>query len=80
MLEDLQGLTLEKRDVEDLKRYSVGDCKLKMSDAMIERFRREVDWTAPDYRLQATRLYRQMLLDYVRDYLTVGGLSPHRIP
>lgn len=72
VLEDLQGLSLEERDIEDLKRCSVGDCKLKMSDAMIERFRREVDWTAPDYRARATSLYRQMLLDYVRDYLKFG--------
>lgn len=71
-LEDLQALTLEDRDIEDLKQCVVGDCKLKMSAAMIERFRKEVDWPAPDYRSQATRLFRQMLLDYVRDYLARG--------
>ena len=71
-LEDLQALTLEDRDIEDLKRCVVGNCKLKMSAAMIERLRKEVDWAAPDYRLQATRLFRQMLLDYVRDYLVRG--------
>jgi hypothetical protein len=47
-LEDLQALTLEDRDVEDLKRCVVGNCELKMSDAMIERLRKEVDWAAPD--------------------------------
>ena len=36
---------------------------------MIERFRKEVDWPATDYQSQGTRLFRQMLLDYVRDYL-----------
>jgi hypothetical protein len=71
-LVDLQALTLEDRDVEDLKQCVVGDCKLKMSAAMIERFRKQVDWPAPDYRSQATRLFRQMLLDYVRDYLARG--------
>jgi hypothetical protein len=71
-LEDLQALTLEDRDIEDLKQCVVGDCKLKMSAAMIERFRKEVDWPAPDYRSQATLLFRQMLLDYVRDYLARG--------
>ena len=71
-LEDLQALTLEDLDIKDLKRCVVSDCKLKMSAAMIERFRQEVDWAAPDYRLQATRLFRQMLLDYVRDYLSRG--------
>jgi hypothetical protein len=71
-LEDLQALSLEDRDIEDLKQCVVGNCKLKMSAAMIERFRKEVDWAAPDYRPQATRLFRQMLLDYVRDYLARG--------
>jgi hypothetical protein len=71
-LEDLQALTLEDRDLKDLKRCVVGDCKLKMSAAMIERFRTEVAWAAPDYRLQANSLFRQMLLDYVRDYLARG--------
>ncbi|CAN5443113.1 hypothetical protein BH20ACI3_BH20ACI3_19610 [soil metagenome] len=71
-LEDLQELTLEDRDIEDLKRCVVGDCKLKLSAAMIERFHKEVDWVAPDYRFQATRLFRQILLDYVRDYLSRG--------
>jgi hypothetical protein len=71
-LEDLQTLTLEDRDIEDLKRCVVGECKLKLSAAMIERLRKEVDWPAPDSRSQATRLFRQMLLDYVRDYLARG--------
>jgi hypothetical protein len=70
--EDLQGLTLENRDFESLKLCVVGKCKVKMSAAMIEHFRSEVDWGAADCRLQATRLFRQMLLDYVRDYLLRG--------
>lgn len=73
ILEDLSGLSLEDRDIEDLKWCSIGNCKLKMSAAMIERFRREVDWTRPDHGLQANQLFRQMLLDYVRDYLQRGN-------
>lgn len=71
-IEDLQPLTLENRDIEDMKRCTVGDCDLKMSAAMIERLHNEVNWDAPDYRVQATLLFRQMLLDYVRDYLARG--------
>jgi hypothetical protein len=71
-IEDLQTLTLENRDIEDMKSCVVGDCDMKMSAAMIERVRNEVDWTAPDYRLRATLLFRQLLLDYVRDYLAHG--------
>jgi hypothetical protein len=39
---------------------------------MIERLRREVNWAAADYRIQATQLLKQILLDYVRDYLDRG--------
>lgn len=74
-LDDLQTLTLEDRDVEDLKQCVVGSCKLKMSTVMIGRLRKEVDWSAPDYRSQATHLFRQMLVDYVRDYLARGNVA-----
>lgn len=67
-LSDLQGLTLEPSDVEDLKACVVGDCRIKLSAAMIERFTREVNWQAPDYAQQATQLFKTILLDYVRDY------------
>lgn len=72
---DLQSLTLDRREAEDMKRCAVGDCKLKMSAAMIERLRAEVDWAAPDYQLRAASLYRLMLSDYVRDYLARGDAA-----
>jgi hypothetical protein len=75
VIDDLQTLTLENRDLDDLKRCTVADCKVKLSAAMIERVHREVDWNAPDYRVQATLVFRQMLLDYVRDYLSRGSAA-----
>ena len=74
-LDDLQTLTIENRDIEDLKECVVGDCRLKLSAKMIERFRKEINWEAPDYRIQATQLLKQMLLDYVRDYLARGDAA-----
>jgi hypothetical protein len=74
-LEDLQALTFEERDLEDLKTCVVGDCSVKLSALMIDRLRREVDWDAPDYQLQATRLLKLMLIDYVRDYLARGDVA-----
>ena len=71
-LSDLQNLTVEPKDIEDLKECVVGDCQIKLSAPMIERFRNEIDWQAGDYSINATNLYKQMLLDYVRDYLTRG--------
>jgi hypothetical protein len=71
-LADLANLTLEANDIEDLKACSVGDCRLKLSSAMIERFAREVNWQAADYPQQATQLFKTILLEYVKDYRTRG--------
>ena len=72
VLSDLETLTLEPRDIEDLKECVVGECQLKLSAAMIERFRKEIDWSAADYTARVTSLFRQMLFDYVKDYHTRG--------
>jgi hypothetical protein len=71
-LTDLQNLSIEARDIEDLKECVVGSCDIKLSAAMIERFRKEINWEAPDYAITASNLYKQMLLDYVRDYRARG--------
>jgi hypothetical protein len=74
-LTDLQNLTLESQDIEDLKECAVGNCRIKLSAAMIERFTREVNWQAPDYAQQATQLFKTMLLDYIRDYRARGSAA-----
>ena len=71
-LADLQDLTIDTRDLEDLKGCVAGQCQVKLSAAMIERFRNEIDWGSAGYELTATRLFKQMLLDYVRDYRARG--------
>lgn len=69
---DLQHLTLDPQDIEDLKECATGDCQIKLSAKMIERFRHEVDWQASDYQAQATQLLRTMLVEYVSDYMARG--------
>jgi len=74
-LGDVETLSLEHSDIEDLKTCVVGKCELKMSAAMIGRFQREVSWDSLDYGSQANRLYREILMDYVRDYQTRGDVA-----
>ena len=74
-LTDLQNLTIDTQDIEDLRECVVGDCQVKLSAAMIERFRKEIDWQAPDYQVKVTDLFKRMLLDYVRDYRTRGDAA-----
>src|SRR5688500_8128072 len=71
-LGDLQNLTIESRDIEDLKECVVGDCPVKLSAPMIERFQKEINWQSSDYQENATNLFKQMLLEYVRDYRARG--------
>ena len=74
-LDDLQALTIEDRDIEDLRQCVVGDCRLKLPARMIERLQKEVDWEGPNYRIQVTQLLKQMLVDYARDYLARGDAA-----
>lgn len=74
-LGDVASLTLDADDIEDLKDCVVGDCEIKLSAPMIERFRKEIDWTAPNYQIAVTNLFKQMLLEYVRDYRARGDAA-----
>jgi hypothetical protein len=71
-IDDIQTLTLDENDVEDIKRCRVGDCNVKLSAEMIERFQREIDPNASNYSDQANQLFRQMILDYVSNYISKG--------
>jgi hypothetical protein len=71
-LTDLDGLTLENDDIDDLKACVVGDCQIKLSAPMIQRFRDEIDWAAPDYKLKVTNLFKEILLTYINDYRARG--------
>src|ERR1051325_10667529 len=74
-IDDLQSLTLEPRDIDDLKTCVAGDCKVKLSAQMMQRFQNEIDWTAPNYHSQVTLLFKNILLDYVREYLRQGDAA-----
>ena len=71
-LADLEGLSLEPGDIDDLKECVAGDCQIKLSAPMIQRFRNEIDWTAPDYQLRVTNLFKEMLVAYIKDYRRRG--------
>ena len=74
-IEDLASLTLSDTDIADLKTCTVGDCKLKLSAAMIHRFQKGLDWNATDYKEQANQLFRLMIVEYVTGYLQRGDAA-----
>jgi hypothetical protein len=74
-VEDLASLTLSDADIADLKTCTVGNCKWKLSAAMIHRLQKSIDWTAIDYKEQANQLFRLMIVEYVTTYLQRGDAA-----
>ena len=74
-VEDLASLTLNDGDIADLKTCTVGNCKLKLSAAMIQRFQKSIDWNAIDYKDHANQLFRLMMVEYVTTYLQKGDAA-----
>ena len=73
---DLATLPLDTHDV-NLRDCRVGHCDIRLPASAIGRFQREIDWTAADADAQAATLYRRILADNVRAY--VSGESAGRI-
>ena len=72
-IEDLAGLTLDPSEIESIHRCRANSCDLKMANAWIERFRKEINWSAPDYRERVNTLYRTLLLEHVKSYQQAGN-------
>jgi len=73
--EDLQELDLELEHLNALRTCKVGECKVKIPAELIERVKKEINWSAANHKYRATALTRQFLLDYVRAYLRDGNAA-----
>lgn len=72
-LDDLERLALDRTDLDALRRCRVGNCALQLSASQITRFGQEVNWSEPDARGRANRLFREMLIESVTAYQTGGN-------
>ena len=73
VVDDLKSLELDKRDLEDMRKCSVGDCGLKLSAAMITRLQTAVDWDSAESKARATEWFRREVFDYILDYSRRGN-------
>ncbi len=72
-LEDFDALELPAEDLRALPRCRVGRCDVKLGEAALERFQREVDWNAPNHADTANALMRRIAHEYVTNYLAGGN-------
>ena len=76
--EDFEALTFEGYDLDTIRECEPGDCGVRLSTWQLDRFRRDVNWQAPDWRHQAGALWRNLLAEYARTYLSRGTLADYR--
>jgi hypothetical protein len=75
---DLRGLDFENYDLETIRVCKPGDCGVRLSTANMERFARDVNWTAPGWREQAADLWRRLLAADAAAYMANGTLGDYR--
>ena len=69
---DLVTLPLDTQDV-NLRHCRIGHCDIRLPASAIVRFQNDIDWTASDADAQAATLFRHILADNVRAYVSGGA-------
>jgi hypothetical protein len=72
---DVQSVTLERQDAEDLRKCRPGKCDFKLPATEMARIQERVDWSNGDQRGQVTAYARQRLLEYASDYRARGDAA-----
>ena len=73
-IEDLAGLTIDDKELEDFEECKVGSCDLKLGAGAME-LARKVDWKAKDAHAQASQLLKQAMIDGANAYLRSGAMG-----
>jgi hypothetical protein len=68
---DLAGVTFEEHGL-DLRDCRPSDCVVRLSAADIERFHREVEWSAADWRDRSAGVWRDVLATHAAAYVKSG--------
>ena len=71
--QDLEGFSLENRDLTDLPNCRIGNCNVKLPAGAIERLSHDVDWSRSDHDVRAQAVVREELLSYIEAYLHQGN-------
>ena len=71
-LADVAAVTVNPRDVADMKNCKPGDCVVKLPATDMRRIHEETNWSAPDVQAQLSAFARRRLVEYVTDYRRRG--------
>ena len=71
-LRDLNGLSLDRDDIEDLKNCRPGDCELQLPEESMEAARASIQWSSPKAAEQATLLAKRGIIHLLKEYQQGG--------
>ena len=74
-LSDLEGFTLEKQDIDELKNCKVGHCEVQLPTEAMEDIKQSIDWSAPDVANRVNHLARQMAFQALLNYMNGGNTA-----
>jgi hypothetical protein len=70
--QDVAAVTVNNRDVAEIKDCKPGDCVVKLPATDMQRIREQVNWSAPDVQAQLSAYARRRLVQYVNNYRARG--------
>jgi hypothetical protein len=65
---DLDGLFLDRDDIEDLKKCRPGDCELQLPEESMEVARASIQWNSPNVTEQVTQLAKRGIIRLLKEY------------
>ena len=71
-IEDLQGLTLDDKDLEDIRKCEPGDCGVKLSHQEIEDLQQTIARAGIDWKDAVQTEFRSLMLARAKRYLVEG--------
>jgi hypothetical protein len=71
-LADVAAVTINARDVAEMKKCKPGDCVVKLPATDMRRIHDETNWSAPDVQAQLSAYAQRRLVEYVTDYRRRG--------
>jgi hypothetical protein len=69
---DVAAVTVNNRDVGDMKNCKPGDCVVKLPATDMRSIHEQMNWSAPDLQAQLSAYARRRLVEYVTDYRRRG--------
>ncbi len=69
---DMDGLSLDQDDIEDVKNCKPGSCELQLPEESMETARDSINWNSPDVNEQVNKLAKRRIVQLLEDYRHSG--------